>query len=755
MKAIDRERVYEAADRFVQAALRTDDSLFTPGTAVWTRQTLDELHKRFIESPDTSSDAFEVKLQRQLSGATRPTLQLMAEVLYVHFLVASSTVGGQRKRDLVNLVLSWSSGTVAVPPELDAALNEGVAAVGTAFNTYRPFQLYLIIDSICAFKQKSEEEQQALLDDPWAFKEFLFSIPIHAAYSQREALLHLVFPDVFENIVSRDNKRRITDAFREELPGREQDVDRALLAIRKSLEERHGGHIDFYGPGFVEKWQSPGERPPTPGPEPIPPRGAWLVRGTDARGQTLVDRWLAEGYVSIGWHRAGHIPPGATRKEIRAKLEETSPDGPLGSATGQLHRFISEMKVGDLVVAPAGARILVGVVTSDVYWAPSDDEDEPLCRRRSVDWFNPQQPLARESLSQGAYSALRTLLTVSNVSAFADEFASLVDLEKVIGQPARPELVVPLASESLSEELLLPSAWLQNTLDLLGQKRQLIFYGPPGTGKTFVAQRLAAHITSGGGTYKLVQFHPSYAYEDFVEGYRPRQASDGGGIAFELVPGPLRQTADAARKDPGHPYVLIIDEINRGNLAKVFGELYFLLEYREEVISLQYSSDQEFSLPANLFVIGTMNTADRSIALVDAAMRRRFYFVPFFPQEEPTAALLRRWLEREGKDLSPALLLEELNEAIADRDFAIGPSYFMTPRIEEDAELERIWQHAIMPLLEEQFFGSDTDVPGRFGLPAIRRRVAAKHQPAGEVEGAGEKGSVGVLSSVDEDRSSP
>ena len=751
MKARDRERIYEAANRFVQTALRSDDSLFTPGTAVWTRYELDELHKRFVESPDTSSDAFEVKLQRQLSGAAGTTVQLMAEVLYVHFLVAS-TVGGPRKRDLVNLVLSWASGTVAVPPELDAALDEGVAAVGTAFHTYRPFQLYLIIDSIRSLKQKPREEQQALLDDPWAFKEFLFSIPIRAAYTQREALLHLVFPDVFENIVSRDYKRRIADAFREELPGPEQDVDRALLAIRERLQKQHGGHFDFYGPGFVERWKSPEEPAPTPGPDPIAPRGAWLVRGTDARGQTVVDRWLAEGYVSIGWHRAGQIPSGATRKEIRARLQEAYPEGPLGGLTGQLHRFISEMKVGDLVVAPAGARIHVGVVASDVYWAPSDDEDQPLCRRRSVEWVNPQQPLARESLSQAAFSALRTLLTVSNVSAFADEFASLVGLGKVVQvQPARPELVVPLASENLGKELLLPHAWLQNTLDLLGQKRQLIFHGPPGTGKTYVAQRLAAHITSGGGTYKLVQFHPSYAYEDFVEGYRPRQATDGEGITFELVPGPLRQTADAARKDPSHPYVLIIDEINRGNLAKVFGELYFLLEYRQEVISLQYSSDQEFSLPANLFVIGTMNTADRSIALVDAAMRRRFYFVSFFPQEEPTAGLLRRWLKREGRDLLPALLLEELNEVIADRDFAIGPSYFMTPRIGEGGELDRIWQHAIMPLLEEQFFGTDTDVPGRFGLSAIRRRLAARDQPAEELEEAREEGPASVLSSLDED----
>lgn len=731
MKARDREQIYEAAERFVKVALGSDDSLFTPGRAVWTLRTLDELHEQFVQNPDRSGDAFEVKFERQLSGATPSAIQLAAEILYVHFLIAAK-VSGQRKRDLIRLSLSWSPEEVTIPPELDAVLDEGIAAPGTAFHTYRPFQLQFIIETVRDWKLKSAEEREALLSDPWAFKEFLFSIPLHAAQTQREALLHLVFPDTFEDIVSQDHKRRIAEAFRDELPKPEEDVDKALLAIRQSLQGQTGGYINFYDPGLVERWRPPSE--PTDqsdeAEEAVVPRGAWLVRGTDAQGRTLVDRWLSDGYVSIGWRRAGDIAPGASRKEIRARLEETQPDIQLGTTTGNLYRFITEMKVGDLVVAPAGARIYVGVVTSDVYWAPSDDE-EPLSRRRSVEWINPQQPIARESLSPGAYSALRTLLTVSNLSQFADEFASRVDLAKAgVLVQGRPKLVLPDVSQEIADGLLLPRAWLQDILELLEEKRQLIFFGPPGTGKTYVAQRLAAHITSSGGTYKLVQFHPSYAYEDFVEGYRPRQATAGGGITFELVPGPLRQIADAARDDPAHPYLLIIDEINRGNLAKVFGELYFLLEYREEVVALQYSPELEFSLPSNLFVVGTMNTADRSIALVDAAMRRRFYFVPFFPQEEPIAGLLRRWLERGGKDIDPALLLEALNEEVGDRDFAIGPSYFMTRRIGEVGELERIWKHAIMPLLEEQFFGTDVDVSARFGLEPIRRRVATNQQAA-------------------------
>ena len=133
-----------------------------------------------------------------------------------------------------------------------------------------------------------------------------------------------------------------------------------------------------------------------------------------------------------------------------------------------------------------------------------------------------------------------------------------------------------------------------------------------------------------------------------------------------------------AREHPEQAFVLIIDEINRANLAKVFGELYFLLEYRDQAVDLLYSADDEgFTLPTNLYVIGTMNTADRSIALIDAAMRRRFAFVALDPDTEPTKSLLGKWSLQHGLGPTAAALLAELNKRIEDPDFRIGPSYFM------------------------------------------------------------------------------
>jgi 5-methylcytosine-specific restriction enzyme B len=282
---------------------------------------------------------------------------------------------------------------------------------------------------------------------------------------------------------------------------------------------------------------------------------------------------------------------------------------------------------------------------------------------------------------------------------------------------------LPEVTPDLAARLHLPEAWLHRLFGLLAEKKQLILYGPPGTGKTFVAQHIGRHISEHGGSSRLVQFHPSYTYEDFFEGYRPRH-HDGGALSFDLVPGALREIARDAHESPDVPHLLIIDEINRGNIAKIFGELYFLLEYRDQSIRLQYSRDEEFRLPKNLFFVGTMNTADRSIALVDSALRRRFYFMGLIPTREPVDRVLADWLAAHELPPEPAVLLAELNRTIDDEDFSIGPSYFMT----KDAgapDLERVWAHAVMPLLEEHYYGTGRDLEAEFGLAAIRKRVAA------------------------------
>ena len=281
--------------------------------------------------------------------------------------------------------------------------------------------------------------------------------------------------------------------------------------------------------------------------------------------------------------------------------------------------------------------------------------------------------------------------------------------------------------EQLASSLYLPPEFLETIDTLLEEKKQVIFQGPPGTGKTYVAQALAEHLAGSSGRVTLVQFHPSYSYEDFVQGYRPTLKD--GQPGFELRDGPLLRAAEQARQNSNANHYLIIDEINRGNIANVFGELYFLLEYRDKEINLQYD-DKPFSLPDNLFIIGTMNTADRSIALVDLALRRRFYFVPFHPDDEPVQSVLRKYLEAQGLEemLWVADVVEAANEKLReDRHAAIGPSYFMRDNLNEET-VERIWKHSVLPYIEERRFGGNA-VSDEFSLSSLRRDVSGNSAP--------------------------
>ena len=311
------------------------------------------------------------------------------------------------------------------------------------------------------------------------------------------------------------------------------------------------------------------------------------------------------------------------------------------------------------------------------------------------------------------------------------------DVEKKDKPQPNPVDPVEADMAPLARELHLPVDFLRNIETLLEEKKQVIFQGPPGTGKTFVAQRLARHLAGGDGDERcqLVQFHPSYSYEDFVRGYRPVRL-DNGQPGFVLKDGPFLQIARRAEQDPDGQYFLIIDEINRGNLAKVFGELYFLLEYRDIPMKLMYQDGEEsrFTMPDNLHIVGTMNTADRSIALVDLALRRRFAFVDFSTNKEPVRSLLREWLRANGLDAMDwvADVVERANTKLDDRHAAIGPSYFMRRNL-DDAAVGRIWEHGVLPYIEEHLFGAH-DTLDEFALDRLR---GAGESDSGEQEGSG------------------
>lgn len=285
--------------------------------------------------------------------------------------------------------------------------------------------------------------------------------------------------------------------------------------------------------------------------------------------------------------------------------------------------------------------------------------------------------------------------------------------------------------DAIAEGLFLePPTILRQWADMVREDRQAIFQGPPGTGKTFIARILARAVAGGDSRVEFVQFHPSYAYEDFVEGYRPTPSG-----SFALKSGPLKRIAKLAQADLDNSYVLLIDEINRGNIAKIFGELYFLLEYRDETLTLQYS-EEPFSLPPNLHVLATMNTADRSIALLDMAIRRRFRFIDLFVEQPPLSGLLRRFLTAKAPDMVfLADMLDEVNLRLGDPHTSVGPSHFLLRDLSglNEEKAERIWTHSVLPALSDRFFDRPQDLK-EFEYKALRNRTMDETAETGTAE---------------------
>lgn len=382
----------------------------------------------------------------------------------------------------------------------------------------------------------------------------------------------------------------------------------------------------------------------------------------------------------------------------------------------KIYKHFAAVRPGDLLLGYVTSPDKEVVAACEITKALHDTTDGEAIEFRKIEEF--KVPVTWADLqSEPALAQCEPLISPqgSLFSVTEDEYDKIrAILDERNPGPKSPKCP-PFTKADALNGLFMAESRLDEILARLRRKKALILQGPPGVGKTFIARRLAFALMKerDEGRVAMVQFHPSYGYEDFIQGYRPTR---GGGL--ERRDGIFYQFARLARNDPKRDWFFIIDEINRGNLAKVFGELLMLIEADkrgpDHAIPLTYSeqADETFHLPSNLHIIGTMNTADRSLAMVDYALRRRFAFVTLDPAfESPTFAA---WMTERG---TSAAMLARIRERISalnteiekERDlgsgFRVGHSFFCPPNGDpsDDAWYREVIASEIQPLLEEYF----------------------------------------------------
>lgn len=724
------DAVYEAAETWRDTCLLSDGSIFSSDKNLWTKELLDELDERFVQNLDAGEGDFFEKLEAQLSGGSPQCKQLMSELHWLILLFASR-ISEPKKRKDIQLIWSWSGETLPEDqPMLSDATLGGLGHTGTAYNTHRWREFVFAINALREFKSKSPEEQKQLASSPWDFARWLTSVSDGENRQFRHILTNLLFPDDFERISTVRDKHAILAAF-EDVPLKDVrkrdlvEIDQSLKELRQSLEGELGKPIDFYMEGVVERWK------PSPDDVVTPPKKAEASTGDD----NSVKRSASSSLNTILYG-----PPGTGKTYETAKRAVLICDGHAPSKREDLMKRYDELyqeRRIEFVTFHQSYSYEEFIEGLRPETGNDDDTDavqsagfrlvaRPGVLKRIAERAR-QRPA--KANTQADYSD-RRIFKVSLGRAWdpEDEDIRTEAYEKglvSLGYGGKIDWSDPkfgsynAVYDRWREEPGEEEATGKNpNIEMLNQLRNNMR-----PGDIVIASQGNKRVRAVGVVSGPYKFDPDARYHHRREVEWRWQADDDNGIEVEDIyasnfsqqsiyqlfpnkinwPNLLAYLEPATTDAPHPPHVLIIDEINRANISKVLGELITLLEedkragaLNELTVTLPYSGDR-FTLPPNLHIVGTMNTADRSIALLDTALRRRFRFEELPPKPEILSDIV-------VEDIGLDSVLEAINKRLEwylGADHLIGHGYFTS--VESLEQLDEVIANKIIPLLREYF----------------------------------------------------
>ena len=430
----------------------------------------------------------------------------------------------------------------------------------------------------------------------------------------------------------------------------------------------------------------------------------WLY--SPGENASIWDDCYNQGFMAIGWDSIGDLSVFGSKEEMKQKMKEViDPSKSYKMAAHATWQFVHEMKPGDIVFAKRGLHTVIGrgVVESDYYFDPSRDHYKNV---RKIHWTH------KGEWSHPGQAVLKTLTDITPYTDYVAELNAMFESTTEEDIEETEQEYPSYDAEQFLDEVFMDEESYRTLVALVRTKKNVILQGAPGVGKTYAAKRLAYSMmgVKDPNRVMMIQFHQSYSYEDFIMGFRPTEKG------FELKRGAFYNFCKEAMIDSDNEYFFIIDEINRGNLSKIFGELFMLIENDKRGIELQLLySDEKFSVPRNVYIIGMMNTADRSLAMLDYALRRRFAFFEMQPGFETDG--FRAYRMTLGNEKFDRLIncVENLNNTIAADEslgegFCIGHSYFCNLKDVSDKTLSRIVEFELIPLLKEYWFDEPVKV---------------------------------------------